>query len=272
MGRDAVEKTSARRRGTFAFGIVANDGNLLPKPLLNQQSVTLGMAERADIVVDFSKYVVGTTLYLVNRMRQESTRRPKDIKDPGVRVLKIVVNRWPSSQDLSQVPANLRPLPPIDPAVIASAPVRRFVFERSNNMWSINGQFVNVNSPRFKVPKGRYEIWELMNIDNGWSHPIHIHLEESRIIARIKNGVSLPVPPHEQGRKDVFVINEAETVRVLVRFRDYVGKYVMHCHNLIHEDHAMMGRWDIEPDTSGPPPVSAIGLSRSSPTSGGGSS
>ncbi|MCY1259252.1 Spore coat protein A [compost metagenome] len=228
------------------FTYIANDGNLLPKPLLNQQSVTLGMAERADIVVDFSKYVVGTTLYLVNRMRQESTRRPKDIKDPGVRVLKIVVNRWPSSQDLSQVPANLRPLPPIDPAVIASAPVRRFVFERSNNMWSINGQFVNVNSPRFKVPKGRYEIWELMNIDNGWSHPIHIHLEEGRIIARIKNGVSLPVPPHEQGRKDVFVINEAETVRVLVRFRDYVGKYVMHCHNLIHEDHAMMLRFDVE--------------------------
>ncbi|QEY65771.1 multicopper oxidase domain-containing protein [Metapseudomonas lalkuanensis] len=228
------------------FTYIGNDGNLLPKPLLNQQSVTLGMAERADIVVDFSKYLVGTTLYLVNRMRQEETRRPKDIKEPGVRVLKIVVDRWPSAQDLSQVPANLRPLPPIDPAVVASAPVRRFVFERANNMWAINGQFVNVNAPRFKVPKGRYEIWELMNIDNGWSHPIHIHLEEGRILARIKNGVSIPIPAHEQGRKDVYVINEAETVRVLIRFRDYVGKYVMHCHNLIHEDHAMMLRFDVE--------------------------
>jgi FtsP/CotA-like multicopper oxidase with cupredoxin domain len=229
-----------------SFTYIGNDGNLLPKPLLNQQSVTLGMAERADIVVDFSKYLVGTTLYLVNRMRQEETRRPKDIKEPGVRVLKIVVDRWPSAQDLSQVPANLRPLPPIDPAVVASAPVRRFVFERSNNMWAINGQFVNVNAPRFKVPKARFEIWELINIDNGWSHPIHIHLEEGRILARIKNGVSIPIPAHEQGRKDVYVINEAETVRVLIRFRDYVGKYVMHCHNLIHEDHAMMLRFDVE--------------------------
>ncbi|MDH4557960.1 twin-arginine translocation signal domain-containing protein [Pseudomonas sp. BN417] len=228
------------------FTYIGNDGNLLPQPLLNQQIVTLGVAERGDIVVDFSKYPVGTTLYLVNRMRQEETRGPKDIRDTGVRVLKIVVDRWPTAQDLSQVPAYLRPLPPLDPYEVANAPVRRFVFERSNNMWVINGQFVNVTAPRFTVPKGRGEIWELVNIDNGWSHPIHIHFEEGRIIARIRNGVSQPIPAHEQGRKDVYVLNRAETVRIFIRFRDYVGKYVMHCHNLIHEDHAMMLRFDIE--------------------------
>jgi hypothetical protein len=26
---------------------------------------------------------------------------------------------------------------------------------------------------------------------------------------------------------------------------DFLGKYVMHCHNVVHEDHAMMIRWDI---------------------------
>ncbi|MGH8433065.1 MAG: multicopper oxidase domain-containing protein, partial [Pseudomonas sp.] len=36
-----------------------------------------------------------------------------------------------------------------------------------------------------------------------------------------------------------------ETIRVLLRFRDFKGKYVMHCHNTIHEDHGMMLRWDI---------------------------
>jgi FtsP/CotA-like multicopper oxidase with cupredoxin domain len=227
------------------FTYIGNDGNLLPKPLLNQQSITLGVAERADIVVDFSKYVVGTTLYLVNRIRQEETRGPKDIKEPGVRVLKIVVDRWPTAQDLSMVPANLRPLPPVTAAEIAAAPVRSFLFDRANNMWQINGQFINVATPRFNVPKGRAEIWELINIDNGWSHPIHIHLEEGRIISRSRNGVQLPIPAHELGRKDVYVINKNETIRVFIRFRDYVGKYVMHCHNLIHEDQAMMLRFDI---------------------------
>jgi FtsP/CotA-like multicopper oxidase with cupredoxin domain len=44
------------------------------------------------------------------------------------------------------------------------------------------------------------------------------------------------------------VLDGMSSIRVFLRFRDYVGKYVMHCHNLIHEDHAMMLRWDIKED------------------------
>ncbi|MCY1367254.1 hypothetical protein D9M69_541820 [compost metagenome] len=44
------------------------------------------------------------------------------------------------------------------------------------------------------------------------------------------------------------------TIKVFLRFRDFLGKHPMHCHNLIHEDHAMMVRWDIEADSSGPSP------------------
>ena len=33
-----------------------------------------------------------------------------------------------------------------------------------------------------------------------------------------------------------------------MRFREFTGKYMMHCHNLIHEDHAMMLRFDVEDD------------------------
>lgn len=69
------------------------------------------MAERADIVVDFSRHAIGTELYLVNRLRQDDTRGPKDVKAPGTRVLKIIVDR--SAADLSQVPSVLRPLPPL---------------------------------------------------------------------------------------------------------------------------------------------------------------
>lgn len=235
------------------FTYIANDGNLLPAPLLNQTSVTLGVAERADIVVDFSRYPIGTELYLVNRMIQEDTRGPKDIKAPGSRVLKIKVDRYPPEHDLSQVPATLRPLPPLDPAEIAAAPVRRWVFERRNGMWAINGAFVDVNKPAAVVAKGSAEIWELVSPQDGWSHPIHIHLEEGRILSKIVNGVEVPIPLHERGRKDVYTLGAFTTLRVLLRFRDYVGKYVMHCHNLIHEDHAMMVRWDIvDPGTPEP--------------------
>jgi FtsP/CotA-like multicopper oxidase with cupredoxin domain len=77
---------------------------------------------------------------------------------------------------------------------------------------------------------------------------VHIHFEEHRVLSR--NGVA--VRPNVQNnasvdyaRKDVIELNTNEEVRVFMRFRDMKGRYVMHCHNVVHEDHAMMVRWDI---------------------------
>lgn len=230
------------------FTYIANDGNLLERPLLNQTFVRLGVAERGDIVVDFSRYPRGTELYLVNRLTHvaDDTRRPDRVVAPGVRVLKIVVDRESPEQDLSQVPSFLRPLRPLpSTAELAALPVRRWLFERRQNMWAINGQFLDINVPRAQIPLGGMEIWELASVDNGWDHPIHIHFEEGRILSKTTDGRNVVIPAHERGRKDVFVVNGRTTIRVLLRFRDYKGKYVMHCHNLIHEDHSMMLRWDI---------------------------
>ena len=66
-------------------------------------------------------------------------------------------------------------------------------------------------------------------------------MTEGRILSR--NGMA--PPPHERGRKDVYVLKPSEVVRVLLRFSDFTGKYMMHCHNLTHEDHAMMVRFDV---------------------------
>jgi len=137
----------------------------------------------------------------------------------------------------------LRPLP--SPAELALLPVRRFNFERSGGMWAINGRFFNVFEPTVSPVQGGMEIWELTNLDDGWQHPIHIHFEEGRILSKTVNGVPVPIPPIERGRKDVYVVGERMSMRVLLRFRDFRGKYMMHCHNLTHEDHAMMLRWDI---------------------------
>ncbi|KFX68792.1 bilirubin oxidase [Pseudomonas taeanensis MS-3] len=229
------------------FTYIANDGNLLPQPLFNQSKVRLAVAERADIVVDFSQYPIGTELYLVNRLRQDSTRKPKDVKAPGTRVLKFIVDRNPPEQDLSQVPNQLRPLPDLPtPEEIDKLPKRRWEFDRKNGLWTINGRLFDTHNPRAKIKQGSAEVWELVGKSGGWSHPIHIHLEEGRILSKSVDGIEVPVPLHERGRKDVFVLEQTMTMRVLMRFRDFHGKYVMHCHNVIHEDHAMMVRFDIE--------------------------
>ncbi|SEQ54333.1 multicopper oxidase family protein [Nitrosomonas ureae] len=228
-----------------SFTYIANDGNLLPKPLLNRKNVRLGVAERADIVVDFSAYPLGTELYLVNRWEQTSSRGPKDVKAPGMKVLKFIVDREPDEPDVSQVPATLRPIRRPKAVEIANAPVRYWRFERNNGMWAINDRFMNARVARANIALGSYEIWELDNPSGGWSHPVHIHLEEGHILNRYVNGIEVTVPVHERGRKDVYVLGPNEKVRVFIRFRDFPGKYVMHCHNTIHEDHAMMVRWDV---------------------------
>ena len=46
-------------------------------------------------------------------------------------------------------------------------------------------------------------------------------------------------------------LGENETVRVLIKFEKGAGKYMIHCHNLVHEDHDMMGQFEIL-DEAGP--------------------
>lgn len=237
---------NAGGNAVYPFTYIANDGNLLPNPLLYQSRVRLAVAERADIVIDFARFPLGTELYIVNQLTQVETRKPDRVLAPGTRLLKIVVDRNPPEPDTSQVPGVLRPLRPLPTdAELAALPVRRFVFERSGGMWTVNGRFFNVFQPEFTVPRGSTEIWELTNLDNGWQHPVHIHFEEGRILSKTINGVAVPIPAHERGRKDIYNLAGMATTRVLLRFRNFQGKYLMHCHNTIHEDHAMMVRWDI---------------------------
>jgi FtsP/CotA-like multicopper oxidase with cupredoxin domain len=100
------------------------------------------------------------------------------------------------------------------------------------------------------APKaGTREIWTLKNGGGGWDHPIHIHFEEAQILAR--DGKASNVPAWEKGRKDVFRLRPGGTVTVTLQFRDWGGMFMEHCHNTVHEDNAMLLRWEI--DDSGSP-------------------
>ncbi len=100
-------------------------------------------------------------------------------------------------------------------------------------------------APRY----GTREIWHLVNDGGGWDHPIHVHFEEGRILAR--NGSASRVPPWERGRKDVYRLRPDGSVTITLQFRDWGGMFMEHCHNTTHEDNAMLLRWEI--DDSGEP-------------------
>jgi FtsP/CotA-like multicopper oxidase with cupredoxin domain len=121
---------------------------------------------------------------------------------------------------------------------------RNFKFDRNNGQWTINGIPVDTSKPSFTIPRnGGPEIWTISG-SGGWWHPIHIHFEEGIILTR--DGKPTPFANEVNCRKDVFLLRGSETIEIYYQgFRDFHGHYVMHCHNTVHEDHAMMLRWDI---------------------------
>jgi FtsP/CotA-like multicopper oxidase with cupredoxin domain len=105
----------------------------------------------------------------------------------------------------------------------------------------VNNQLFDPNVSRATVVQGRPEIWHF-DTNGGWAHPIHFHLEEGRVLSY--NGKSV-AGTTLGGRKDVLTLYDGDEMDVFVRFRDFLGRYVMHCHNTVHEDHAMMVRFDV---------------------------
>lgn len=222
------------------FVLIANDGNLLPAPL-RIQSVRMTPAERMDVIIDFSQYKVGDQVSLVNRLAMENDgRKPADkLLNPGIPIVRFDIDR--DAPDPSRIPLLLIP-----PRALTLADVvqrRHWVFDRRQGMWAINNEFFDPDKPRAFPRLGTAEIWDLETRSGGWAHPIHIHLTEFKILSR--NGKT--PPPHERGWKDVVNVGPNELVRIFLRFRGFPGRYVMHCHNTVHEDHAMMVRWDTVP-------------------------
>ncbi|MEU7862397.1 multicopper oxidase domain-containing protein [Nonomuraea sp. NPDC049141] len=70
---------------------------------------------------------------------------------------------------------------------------------------------------------------------------MHLHLAAFQVLSR--NG--RPPAPTDAGWKDTVDVHPYEVVDVLVRFEGYRGRYLMHCHNLEHEDMAMMTDFEV---------------------------
>ena len=223
------------------FWVIANDGNLLPNPV-QVSSVRIAVAERMDVIVDFSAFAAGTVLRLENRLEQCDGAGPSNnilSAGQGNQVLEFRVVS-DAVTDGSVDPATLPHYYDVPPRTTTDK-CRQFKFDRRNGQWVINDQFFDCDDVRFRVKRNTAEQWNLEGGFN-WQHPIHIHFEEHQIIRRNRNTPTAI----ERGRKDVVRLGENDDVELFFRFRDFVGRYPMHCHNTIHEDHAMMLRFDID--------------------------
>jgi FtsP/CotA-like multicopper oxidase with cupredoxin domain len=258
------------------FTQIASDGGLLPFPIV-RDNFELWPAKRREVIVDFTKYQDGSptkkgdVIYLTNVMKMPNGRMWSNSSrfspDPNykVPVLKFVIGD--DAPDNSSIPAVMRPLPPL-PSNWQTMYDNRLIFEVERGSgggeveWLINGETFDPaqvaaslqnpagNTPFAQQKKGSYNLWEIRNGGGGWVHPFHLHMEEHRTVMRNGKDVTKGGDkghPDDVSREDLVALDPSESVVIYRGFRDFVGPYVAHCHNLAHEDHAMMFGWEITP-------------------------
>ena len=262
--------------------VIATDANFLEHPIViddtpanagNSNADTapitpgglrVSVAERYDIIIDFNQYAAGTKLYLKENGVAAGQKVGFPSPDPlptGLRIEDVVMQ----FNVVAREPWFPKDTPPI-PATLCTYPTLPPV----NNNWEwqfvlVSGVFrvkrpgdavgcvFDPDHPAHCILRGTTEEWLLNNnIASGWTHPVHIHFEEFRTVGRFTNGVpQIPfVPPLMSGRKDVSRLEPGQGTLLRMQFRDYNGRYLIHCHNMAHEDNFMMVRWDICPDTN----------------------
>ena len=228
-GSNARSYTLALNNGA-SFIQIGSDGGLLPAPVV-RSSINIAPAERVDVVIDFTNVPVGSQIVLQNTAGTGSTSQ----------IMRFDVAT--AADDGSVIPQVLRPIERLDPA--AAVTTRQWVFSAGGGggtPWVINGLPYDENRVDAFPKVGTTEIWELHN-RTGMMHPVHIH----DIMWQVLDVNGRPPAPEDAGWKDTFKVPPGGTVRVIGRFDDYVGDpndittaYMMHCHILEHEDHAMM--------------------------------
>jgi len=238
---------------SIPFRQIANDGNLLPRPI-KVTSTVISVAERMDIVIDFKPWA-GKTLYLENRLRQDDGRGPEanvgrsgSLVAPGKGnfILQFRVDTGAVVDNSVDFETNPNVQFYALPARETPRVKRKFRFERENGLWAINDKFFpeDDTTVNFRVKQNTAEQWSFEQEEDEWMHPIHVHLEEHQMLTR--NGVVIGPGNVEYSRMDINRLQHNELNIIFMRFRDFEGRYPIHCHNTLHEDHAMMLRFDID--------------------------
>jgi spore coat protein A, manganese oxidase len=280
-----------------AFHVIGTDGGFLASPVVlneprkrNAPRLVLGVAERADVVIDFSGLPPGTEWVLENTAAAPFP--DGDPVDPAT-TGQVMLFRVGSGgeTDPAELPTTLNTIPDLGPpSVTRTLTLNELEGENGPLGALLNGMMFD--APVTEKPTlGTTEVWEIVNLTED-THPIHIHLGQFQLLNRQKFNVNRyekafehanpempsetytpvslagylkggprPPDPSETGWKDTFRANPGEVTRVKLRFAQQNGSpypfdataapgYVWHCHILEHEDNDMMRTFMLQEPTA----------------------
>ena len=234
--------------------VIGTDGGLLPSPIV-RPNVILGPAERLEVWVDFNGMGKGDEATLVSQALDlgplSSMTGPGGMRGPaaGGRFLPngapFAVARFEIShteKSSLRLPQQLSEFPPddTDGAANRNAP-RQFHIAMNHMRGVINNRVFEMTrvADDEVVQLGTRDVWEFINRGGmpALPHPMHVHGLQFRVLGRLG---ALFSGYMDEGWKDTVMLMPGERVRLMMRFEDYDGLFLYHCHNLEHEDMGMM--------------------------------
>jgi FtsP/CotA-like multicopper oxidase with cupredoxin domain len=229
--------------------LIGTDGGLLERPV-ELPWVDVATGERVDLLVDFSRVPIGSTV------RLRSLGFPDPVVGGGMGMgpgMGAAGRRQGAEFDLlefrverevreeSRIPVALGTVPRTPRA--SANRVREFRFRSVMMDHTINGRSFAMERIDERVPFGAVEIWRFVN-DSPFPHPVHMHAVHFQVLSRV--GGRGRVFPWEEGWKDTVLLHPGEQVEVISRFDSHRGLFLLHCHNLEHEDMGMMMNFSID--------------------------
>jgi FtsP/CotA-like multicopper oxidase with cupredoxin domain len=205
---------------------VGSDGGLFEQAVETGE-ILVAPGERVELLVRGSADPGSrTTLQALPYDRYVRQTRPADWD----RTLDLAILQYTTEAPHTSppVPTTLRVVPPLD---TTQATVRRVMVMTQG---FINGRPMDMTRVDETGALGATEIWEIENVV-GMDHPFHIHGFQFQVLDR--DGVPEPY----RSWKDTVNVPRHSSARFIIRFDNYAGMWMYHCHILTHEDAGMMG-------------------------------
>ncbi len=270
-------------RAGIDFVQIGTDGGRQFSAPVSLQQLTLGPAERVDVIVDFSKLAVGDTVTMLNVGPDDpwgGSAADQDPADPATtgQIMQFRVVPLTNAGNPGKIPATLPP----KEALVPTAPPRDLMLaelDTDDNFPThvllgtvADGPLFWTAPPTEVIKLNDTEVWRVANTTDD-AHPIHIHLVDFQILDRTSfdadafsaaqaaflagtgpaplldsfvTGPPVPAGPAEQAPKDTAIMMPNTITRLVARF-DRAGTFVWHCHIIEHEDNEMMRPLEIVP-------------------------
>ena len=212
------------------FHVIAEDGNPVGR-VTSAGRLLLPPGKRYDVLVQGH----GGGDYRLRTLAMNTG--PAGDKYPA-RILATVRPNRPAL-DPAELPSSLGPLPDLQSATVDRRRTLVFSENTRTNEFYINGKQFNENRVDQRVRLNAVEEWTIRNVTRE-RHPFHIHVNDYQVMS--VNGR----PYEATSLKDTFPLPVGGEIVIRMRFIDFTGEYVYHCHILAHEDRGMMGTVVVE--------------------------